>query len=191
VRLGRYKKAYPTNVPAAIVALKGMSADARAKPLLKQRVAYVVVAGAPGSPLYARCHCPLEVMRDRSLLIDAKYYIVKVVIPALQRLFGCVGTREFYSDVLADNASAAAHSTGFLDVGRWFREMKVPRDRRRPQYTLSQTEQMFQRGPGVGSGSALWHQPHGNVARALCCSSAMISCVGLCVHLVQPSWVAK
>lgn len=107
---------------AAIRALQ----DPSDEPQYGERVPYVIVKGEPGEPQYRRARRPEEVLADRysesasltvtkrprltcpgfsfrSLSLDSTYYIEKMLLPPLQRIFQLVGA----------------------DVESWWREMKA------------------------------------------------------------------
>ena len=78
-----------------------MSRDRRAEPLVSQRVPYVIVYGTPGLPLIELVREPHELVADRSLHINATYYITKQILPPLQRVFSLLGVDVFswYNDL--------------------------------------------------------------------------------------------
>jgi len=98
-----------------------MTEDANAEPPYGERVPYVIVQGPPGSRLVDRALDPLELLDNRYLCslitahhysihhsspqsclrLDATYYITRVLIPPLERIFSLVGA----------------------DVKQWFTEM--------------------------------------------------------------------
>ena len=114
VRLGTYK----SMPPAAIVATEMLTRDSRARPLLKERVPYVVLAGSPGSTYKSLVVHPrtlLSFVRGRGFVrdvgggrrINATYYILNATIPPLHRALILVG----------------------VDVMTWYREMYRVYDR--------------------------------------------------------------
>ena len=107
VKLGRYS-ANGTNPPAAILSAALMEKDPRREPLYGERIPYVVVNGEPGARLIDMVVSP-ETLVDytKGLSLNAKYYIVKQIIPALSRMLHLVGA----------------------DVEAWYKEMPVLRRR--------------------------------------------------------------
>ncbi|KAJ3341524.1 DNA polymerase zeta [Gonapodya sp. JEL0774] len=90
VRLGTYSdKGIPP--PGVIVAKKKMEFDKRAEPQYGERVPFVVVNGGPDSRLYENVVSPEELLKSRSLRLNAHYYITKQIIPALARTFSLMG----------------------------------------------------------------------------------------------------
>lgn len=105
VRLGTYSARASSLPPAAIVATKAMKVDPRAEPRYAERIPYVVVHGEPGARLVDMVVDPLEVLAINSpFRLNDIYYIRKQIIPALQRVFGLLGT----------------------DLNQWFLDMPRP-----------------------------------------------------------------
>lgn len=90
VKLGNYSDKGPPP-PGALVATKRMLIDPRTEPQYGERVPYVVVTGAPGARLIDRCVSPETLLLDDHLELDAEYYILKNLIPPLERIFNLVG----------------------------------------------------------------------------------------------------
>ncbi len=90
VRLGTYKnEAYLP--PGARVSKRKLSHDHRAEPQYKERVKYIVKRGFKGEALKNRCMSPDEFLKDNTAELDAEYYITKVVVPPLERIFNLMG----------------------------------------------------------------------------------------------------
>ncbi|XP_050223350.1 DNA polymerase zeta catalytic subunit [Mercurialis annua] len=106
VCLGTYSANAGSSLPpAAIVATKAMKADRRAEPRYGERVPYVVIHGDLGARLVDMVVDPLELLAiDSPYRLNDIYYINKQIIPALQRVFGLLGS----------------------DLHRWFSEMPRP-----------------------------------------------------------------
>ncbi|MQM19565.1 hypothetical protein Taro_052570 [Colocasia esculenta] len=105
VRLGTYSSRAPSLPPAAIVAVKALTADPRSEPRYGERVPYVVVHGEPGARLVDMVVDPLELLEINSpYRLNDIYYINKQIIPALQRAFGLLG----------------------VDLNQWFSEIPRP-----------------------------------------------------------------
>lgn len=100
VRLGTYtNKGVPP--PGALISTRKMLEDPRAEPQYGERVPYVVIAGAPGARLIDRCVPPDVLLRNDQNELDAEYYITKVLIPPLERIFNLVGAnvRQWYDEM--------------------------------------------------------------------------------------------
>ncbi|GLB36160.1 putative DNA polymerase type-B family protein [Lyophyllum shimeji] len=104
VRMGTYSEKGPPP-PGVVVAAKRMLQDPASEPQYGERVPYVIVRGNRGSRLVDRAMDPLEMLEDSHLQLDAVYYISRVLIPPLERIFNLVGA----------------------DVRGWFDEMPKPR----------------------------------------------------------------
>ncbi|KAF0683127.1 Aste57867_24815 [Aphanomyces stellatus] len=83
VRLGTYAGQGP---PGALVAKKAMASDHRAEPRYAERVAYVVVRGAPGARLMDLVVSPDELVESNKYAINVDYYITKQILPSFERL---------------------------------------------------------------------------------------------------------
>lgn len=100
VKLGTYSGNGPPP-PGALISTKRMLLDARAEPQYGERVRYVVVTGAPGARLIDRCVAPEELLHDEHAELDSEYYILKNLIPPLERIFNLVGAnvRSWYDEM--------------------------------------------------------------------------------------------
>ena len=90
----------------ALLFRKGLAADKRSEPRVGERVPYVVVHGAPGTPLYQLIRRPQDVLLDPNLKLNGTYYVTKMVLPALDRIMSLLG----------------------IDVFRWYQQL--PRELR-------------------------------------------------------------
>lgn len=100
VRLGTYSGSASSIPPAALVATKAIAADPRAEPRFGERVPYVVVHREPGARLIDLVAPPKELIESRGQLrLHASYYILKQIIPSLERILSLVGAdvRSWYS----------------------------------------------------------------------------------------------
>lgn len=89
VRLGTYsEKGIPP--PGAAVAYRRILKDPRDEPQYAERVPYII-SNAEGRRLIDRARTPEEMLANRSLGIDAEYYIRNLLIPPLARIFNLVG----------------------------------------------------------------------------------------------------
>uniref|UniRef100_A0A0D9X2Q2 DNA polymerase n=1 Tax=Leersia perrieri TaxID=77586 RepID=A0A0D9X2Q2_9ORYZ len=127
VRLGTYSARSSSLPPAAIVATKAMLSDPRAEPRYAERVPYVVIHGEPGARLVDMVIDPYGLLEVESpYRLNAHYYIIKQIIPALQRVFGLVGAdlNKWFSEMprpvretLAKRQSASGRSSSFSRLG--------------------------------------------------------------------------
>ena len=100
VKLGTYsEKGLPP--PGALISTRRMLEDPRAEPQYGERVPYVVITGAPGARLIDRCVAPDVLLHNDNNELDAEYYILKNLIPPLERLFNLVGAnvRQWYDEM--------------------------------------------------------------------------------------------
>ena len=100
VKLGTYsdKGMLP---PGALISTRKMLEDPRAEPQYGERVPYVVITGAPGARLIDRCVAPEVLLENDQNELDAEYYIMKNLIPPLERIFNLVGAnvRQWYDEM--------------------------------------------------------------------------------------------
>ncbi|KAK4687469.1 DNA polymerase zeta, partial [Tremellales sp. Uapishka_1] len=114
VRLGSYSdKGVPP--PGAAVAYRRILKDPRDEPQHAERVPYLI-SNADGRRLIDRARMPEEMLGNRSLGIDAEYYIRNLLIPPLSRIFNLVGA----------------------DVENWYDSM--PRTKRAGKYDLGENK---------------------------------------------------
>jgi DNA polymerase zeta len=87
--------------PGAYVSLRKMERDPRAEPEWKERVPYVVRHGAPGDRLIDQVLGPEELLDQRHLQLNGQYYIMQLLIPALERVFSLVdeSVNSWYAEV--------------------------------------------------------------------------------------------
>lgn len=74
-------------VPALKIAKKLRESNPRAEPLRKERVPYVITYGTPEQPLIQLVRTPLELIQNPYLRLNGTYYIERVIIPTLNRIF--------------------------------------------------------------------------------------------------------
>ncbi|KAK7058956.1 DNA polymerase zeta [Paramarasmius palmivorus] len=100
VRLGTYSDDVPPP-PGVAVAAKKLLLDPNDEPHYGDRVAYVVARGLPGTRLVDRAMDPLEFLDNPHLTLDAQYYITRVLIPPLERIFNLIGAdvRQWYNEM--------------------------------------------------------------------------------------------
>lgn len=90
VKLGTYSENVPPP-PGALIAARKMASDPRTEPAYAERVPYVIVKGAPQSRLRDRAVPPEVVLENPMLALDSEYYITRVFIPSLARIFNLIG----------------------------------------------------------------------------------------------------
>ncbi|ETN59108.1 DNA polymerase zeta catalytic subunit [Anopheles darlingi] len=88
-------------VPALELTRKWKLTDPRREPRRGQRVPYVIINGPPLVPLIRLVRSPDEVLANEGLKINANYYILKAIIPPLNRCLLLIGA----------------------DVNRWYNEL--------------------------------------------------------------------
>jgi DNA polymerase zeta len=90
VRVGTYKneKYIP---PGARVSMKRALDDHRSTPQYKERVFYLVRKGSNKEVLRDRCVAPDEFLNTVGMELDSDYYINKVLVPPLERIFNLLG----------------------------------------------------------------------------------------------------
>lgn len=104
VRLGTYKndKYLP---PGAIIATKNLMKDPRNEPQYKERIKYVVIKDSTKPRIKDRCITPEEFIESfktkNSFTLDYDYYITRVLIPPLERIFNLIGVdlQSWYKDL--------------------------------------------------------------------------------------------
>ncbi|KAF5370238.1 hypothetical protein D9615_010070 [Tricholomella constricta] len=95
VRMGTYSEIGPPP-PGVVVAAKRMVEDPTNEPQYGERIPYVIARGLPGTRLVDRAMDPMDMLRDSHvafsrLQLDAVYYISRVLIPPLERIFNLIG----------------------------------------------------------------------------------------------------
>ena len=91
VKLGYYKSE-KTMPPGAVLAKKLMEQDNQNEPQYKERVPFVVVKGKKNDLLRDRCIPPLQYLQNMDKFqLDSDYYIIKTLIPPLNRIFNLMG----------------------------------------------------------------------------------------------------
>ncbi|KAF9453810.1 DNA/RNA polymerase [Macrolepiota fuliginosa MF-IS2] len=100
VKMGTYSNKGPPP-PGAVIAARRMIIDPNDEPLYGERIPYIITRGEPGTLVAERAMDPLDMASQSHLQLDATYYITRVLIPPLERIFNLVGA----------------------DVQQWFAEM--------------------------------------------------------------------
>ncbi|OSD03436.1 hypothetical protein PYCCODRAFT_1409114 [Trametes coccinea BRFM310] len=114
VKMGTYSDRVPPP-PGVTVAARRMLEDPNDEPQYGERIPYVIVRGESGSRLVDRAIAPHELFRDSHKRLDAHYYISRVLVPPLERIFNLVGA----------------------DVRSWYEEMPKSLRADHPDITLS------------------------------------------------------
>lgn len=97
------------SIAACQIANKALARDPLAEPLTGERVPYVIVCGMPGLPLYELVRSPYELVdqqyansnvalannNNESLKINFEYYVMKQIIPPLQRIMCLLGVNVY------------------------------------------------------------------------------------------------
>lgn len=68
-----------------IICRKRFAVDKYNEPLNSERVPYVIVFGAPGTPLYQLVREPQELLANSQLKLNTIYYVTRVILPPLHR----------------------------------------------------------------------------------------------------------
>ncbi|EMD42049.1 hypothetical protein CERSUDRAFT_90650 [Gelatoporia subvermispora B] len=90
VKMGTYSDKGPPP-PGVAVAARHMLEDPNYEPQYGDRVPYVIVRGDPGSRLVDRAVAPEVLLDNPHKHLDAMYYISRVLIPPLERVFNLIG----------------------------------------------------------------------------------------------------
>jgi len=112
VKLGKYGETHIP--PSALIALEKMKYDPRSNPQYGERVPFIVIYKGPNSPLKDCIISPENLFTKIGYKIHSTYYIMKQVIPPLNRLFKIIG----------------------LDISQWYKQM--PKTQSIDIYTNSQ-----------------------------------------------------
>lgn len=100
VKMGTYSEGGPPP-PGVTVAARRMLHDPNDEPQYGERVPYIIARGSPHTRLIERAVTPEEILANPHMQIDAVYYIEKVLIPPLERIFNLVGAdvRAWYEEM--------------------------------------------------------------------------------------------
>lgn len=121
VRYGAYKneKYLP---PGAILAQKKAKKDPRDEPQYRERVPYLVIRDATKERIKDRCYSPEEYIASYStnnpLELDFEYYITRVLIPPLERVFNLIGVniQEWYREMPKSTRQLALKSQDIVKI---------------------------------------------------------------------------
>lgn len=88
-------------VPSLKIAQKIKETNPRGEPLRKERVPYIIVFGTPEQPLIQLVKQPLDLIKDPSLRLNGTYYIERIIVPTLNRVFSMMGfdVMQWYAEV--------------------------------------------------------------------------------------------
>ncbi|KAI0689616.1 hypothetical protein BC835DRAFT_1368378 [Cytidiella melzeri] len=100
VKLGTYSDKVPPP-PGVAVAARRMLEDPNDEPQYGDRIPYVIARGPPGTRLVDRAVAPGILLNDGSKHLDGTYYISRVLIPPLERVFNLLGAdiRSWYDEM--------------------------------------------------------------------------------------------
>lgn len=124
VRYGTYKNEQYLP-PGAVVARNRMKKDPRSEPQYKDRVPYLVIKDVAKERLKDRCYSPEDYIASYStsspMELDYEYYITKVLIPPLERVFNLMGVKikEWYRDMLRDTKQLVHKKEDILKVSAY------------------------------------------------------------------------
>lgn len=80
-----------SKVPANELVKRSLEIDRRSEPRARTRVPYVIISGSSEQPLYELVRSPLDLISNPSLKLNVPYYLERVIIPALNRVFSLLG----------------------------------------------------------------------------------------------------
>lgn len=132
VRYGTYKneKYLP---PGAVVAKKNIQRDPRSEPQYKERVPYLVMRDATKERLRDRCVPPEQYMSsyntENPMELDFEYYITKVLIPPLERIFNLMGVnvKEWYKEMPKSTKLVVMKRNDILKISGFMRSEECVR----------------------------------------------------------------
>lgn len=76
------------SIAACQITARLLKQDPLAEPLAGERVPYLIVYGPPGLPLYELVRSPEEFIKNNDLKLNYEYYVMKQILPPLDRIFG-------------------------------------------------------------------------------------------------------
>lgn len=124
VRYGSYKndKYLP---PGAILAQKKASKDPRSEPQYRERIPYLVIRDSRKERIKDRCVTPDEYVSsystDNPLELDFEYYITRVLIPPLERVFNLMGVniQEWYREMPKSTRQLAIKKKDIINISEF------------------------------------------------------------------------
>ncbi|TFK77090.1 hypothetical protein BDN72DRAFT_890866 [Pluteus cervinus] len=117
VKMGSYSDRGPPP-PGVAVAARRMVDDPTQEPQYGERVPYVIARITSKTRLVDRAMDPLDFLSNQNLQLDAVYYITRVLIPPLERVFNLVGAdvRQWFEDMPKIHAIEPASPSKHRDV---------------------------------------------------------------------------
>ncbi|KZT65126.1 hypothetical protein DAEQUDRAFT_677323 [Daedalea quercina L-15889] len=147
VRMGTYSDKAPPP-PGVTVAARRMLEDPNDEPQYGDRIPYVIVRGDPDSRLVDRAASPEELLSNPQKHLDAAYYISRVLVPPLERVFNLVGA----------------------DVRAWYDEMPRARRADQPESVLL-SPRKARRHRDAGAANPFKIDEHFLTSRCLVCTA--------------------
>lgn len=100
VKMGTYSEKAPPP-PGVAVAARRMTKDENDEVQYGDRIPYVIISGDPQARLVDKAVSPEELLQNEHMQLDASYYISRVLIPPLERIFNLVGAdvRSWFDDM--------------------------------------------------------------------------------------------
>ncbi|CAA7265792.1 unnamed protein product [Cyclocybe aegerita] len=100
VRMGTYSDKGPPP-PGVMVAARRAALDPHDEPQYGDRIPYVIAQSTTGVRLVDRAMDPLEFMNNSQIQLDAMYYITRVLIPPLERIFNLMGAdvKQWFNEI--------------------------------------------------------------------------------------------
>ncbi|KAG1749999.1 uncharacterized protein EDB91DRAFT_1309620 [Suillus paluster] len=100
VKMGTYSEKAPPP-PGVAVAARRMMEDENDEVQYGDRIPYVIVRGDPQTRLVDRAMSPEELLQHKHMQLDASYYISRILIPPLERVFNLLGAdvRTWFDDM--------------------------------------------------------------------------------------------
>ena len=83
------------SIAACQVANRSLVKDPLSEPLSGERVPYVIIYGLPGVPLYELVRSPYEIIDNPETKINYEYYVMKQVLPPLDRIMCLMNVNVF------------------------------------------------------------------------------------------------
>jgi DNA polymerase zeta len=83
------------SIAACQIADRNLVEDPLAEPLSGERVPYLIAYGPPGLPLYELVRSPHDFAKNSELKLNYEYYIVKQILPPLDRIMSLIGVNVF------------------------------------------------------------------------------------------------
>lgn len=126
VRYGTYKNERYLP-PGALIAKNNIQRDPRSEPQYRERVPYLVTRDSAKERIKDRCVAPEVYMAsyntENPMELDFEYYITRVLIPPLERIFNLMGVnvKEWYRDMPKTTKLIVLKTNDILKVGGFMR----------------------------------------------------------------------